>query len=763
MFSQKFVAVLSVVALLLPAALPLTLVAENQTPNVVINELLWMGSPASSADEWIELRNMTDIAVDISGWKLTRKSSGQEVTMLTIPAEKTIEAHGYFLISNFAMSSASTQLAIDPDVVDTAVSLLNSGLEVKLYDATGALVDVVDDGSGTPLAGKYVSGQEYASMARNGIPGDGTKPERWHTTTTSVNLKTDSIIKGTPRAANDNVPPVVPSIANTETVVGTPTTFDASDASDPDGDAMSITWNFGDGSTSDAVSPTHTYAAAGIYQVSLEIKDGTASAVASFTVTATAATVGIEQAAPTPIVRTNGKVIINEIFANPDGADDGEFVELVVSVDSADISRWTLNDESGTTYKFPSAAAVSSGAFVVAARLDTKIALNNSGDTVTLKDASGKVVDEVKFAEAEEGAAYAWDGSRWQWTTKPTPGVANEFLKPNHGPEAKFSVSTKRRAGEAITFDASDSTDVDGDALTYVWDFGDGTKGTGKVAKHVYAQAGAVNAQLTVRDPLGLLDVVTRDLTVRPPLKTPVTSSQPNKPKGKVKGTAIARSITEAQSAESSSDIYITGVVSAAPNVLGDGVLYVTDGTLGIAVRSMTSLPQLALGDAVEVRGKRRTKNSEAYVLVEERSGISQRGSGNIPGPKTLDASSIDSDDVGSLVRIVGEVTTLSGSRFALDDGSGEVNVYVRASTGFKRPALRSGDRVEVAGILSRTSSGIRLLPRMKDDIRVVSHVVPPVQRTEVPPAPKPAVWMYVAVAGALVLGAGVGMWRRKV
>jgi hypothetical protein len=40
--------------------------AEGQT--VVINELLWMGSSTSSADEWIELRNLTDQAVDLSNW-----------------------------------------------------------------------------------------------------------------------------------------------------------------------------------------------------------------------------------------------------------------------------------------------------------------------------------------------------------------------------------------------------------------------------------------------------------------------------------------------------------------------------------------------------------------------------------------------------------------------------------------------------------------------------------------------------------------------
>ena len=49
--------------------------------------------------------------------------------------------------------------------------------------------------------------------------------------------------------------------------------FDASGASDPDGSIVSYSWTFGDGSSSTAVQPSHTYAGSGNFQVALAVTD----------------------------------------------------------------------------------------------------------------------------------------------------------------------------------------------------------------------------------------------------------------------------------------------------------------------------------------------------------------------------------------------------------------------------------------------------------------------------------------------------------
>lgn len=61
-------------------------------------------------------------------------------------------------------------------------------------------------------------------------------------------------------------------------------------------------------------------------------------------------------------------------------------------------------------------------------------------------------------------------------------------------------VTTPVPAGSTIQFDGSLSFDGNGDPLTYLWDFGDGTSATGEVVTHQYNQVGLYVATLTVSD-----------------------------------------------------------------------------------------------------------------------------------------------------------------------------------------------------------------------------------------------------------------------
>src|SRR5262249_31491251 len=90
----------------------------------------------------------------------------------------------------------------------------------------------------------------------------------------------------------------------------------------------------------------------------------------------------------------------------------------------------------------------------------------------------------------------------------------------NNAPTADIR-ATNDPSTLTVAFDGSGSTDPNGDTLSYQWDFGDGTTGTGNAPVHTYPTSPAsFTAQLTVTDPLGASG--SAQLTVFPANHSPV-------------------------------------------------------------------------------------------------------------------------------------------------------------------------------------------------------------------------------------------------
>lgn len=82
-------------------------------------------------------------------------------------------------------------------------------------------------------------------------------------------------------------------------------------------------------------------------------------------------------------------------------------------------------------------------------------------------------------------------------------------------PDLKFNIG----AGEAfspVQFDASGTTSQlsTPSELTYTWDFGDGTTGSGILPSHTYTRAGIFDVKLTVSDPLGSSASTSRPIAI---------------------------------------------------------------------------------------------------------------------------------------------------------------------------------------------------------------------------------------------------------
>jgi predicted ribosomally synthesized peptide with SipW-like signal peptide len=167
-------------------------VPEVATDHLVINEVYYhvgSGKGNDIKNEWVEIYNPTDSAVDISGWKIC---DGQACD--TIPASSEIPSKGFTVITNKASTWDKWSI---PDgvikiVLNSAIGngLANTGDGVELRKADNTLVDAMSYGSDTtyfelPLSGKgkslarIIKGYDTDSATDwiiNATPNPGTNP-----------------------------------------------------------------------------------------------------------------------------------------------------------------------------------------------------------------------------------------------------------------------------------------------------------------------------------------------------------------------------------------------------------------------------------------------------------------------------------------------------------------------------------------------------------------------------------------------------------
>lgn len=215
-------------------------------------------------------------------------------------------------------------------------------------------------------------------------------------------------------------------------------------------------------------------------------------------------------------------IIISEIFPNPVGDDStNEFIELYnASGRDIDLTGWNIGDDSKKKYEFGKNANPKNNLIVKAKeyfaiyRNESKIALNNSGDSVKLyQPLKDEPLQIVKYEKTIEGWSYNLNyeslqfggqagivNYKYVWSEIITPGKENIIKTINHPPIADFDCPQEITAGAPVLFDSSDAVDEDGDELKYFWDFGDGM--TNKLAspEHTFLKRGAYAVKLTVND-----------------------------------------------------------------------------------------------------------------------------------------------------------------------------------------------------------------------------------------------------------------------
>ncbi len=165
--------------------------------DVVISEIAWMGTKASSNDEWIELYNNTNYNIDLNGWGIYEEET------LIVALTNIIEPHSYYLVERTDNTTVKNIEASQEPVGWGGYGLNNKGENLKLLNQELKIIDEIDCTSGWFAGIK----ESYKTMERIILQGLGSDPNNWHSNTLS-NQALDSdnnFIQGTPKSVNSSV------------------------------------------------------------------------------------------------------------------------------------------------------------------------------------------------------------------------------------------------------------------------------------------------------------------------------------------------------------------------------------------------------------------------------------------------------------------------------------------------------------------------------------------------------------------------------
>jgi PKD repeat protein len=231
--------------------------------------------------------------------------------------------------------------------------------------------------------------------------------------------------------------------------------FSSAGTTDPEGQPLTYNWNFGDGTTSTSANPSHTYTAAGTYTAQLTASDGTSNTVSS------GLKITVSGYLP-PVVAVSASALtgvapLAVVFSSA-GTTDPEGQPLTYS--------WNFGDGTTSTSANPSHTYTAAGSYT--AQLTASDGTTNAISSTLNITVSAAQTNQTLVAVA---------------SATPTSGTAPLD----------------------VTFSSAGSSNPRGAALTYYWNFGDGTTSTNAYPNHTYSAghiptAGNFLVQLTVSD-----------------------------------------------------------------------------------------------------------------------------------------------------------------------------------------------------------------------------------------------------------------------
>ena len=182
------------------------------------------------------------------------------------------------------------------------------------------------------------------------------------------------------------------------------------------------------------------------------------------------------------------------------------------------------------------------------------------------------------------------------------------------------------------------------------------------------------------------------------------------------RSAAPRMSIANARAQPLDSRIEIEGVVVAAPGRFALTIAYIQDESGGIKLYRSAGFPAWVEGDRVRVVGYLKRSFGELELSLPQSSEVVRIGGGTPPAPRILGPGEL-SAHAGELVQVQGRVEGWRGAHWYLFDGRESLFIYHDRDTGVTRPYLTRNDIRTVVGIVGWSEAGPRLMPRYASDV----------------------------------------------
>ncbi len=363
------------------------------TPALIINEIMY-NSPGAD-EEWIELYNNTGNTINLENWKVLDNNASH--TPIVFPAGLSVDPNDYFTVE----IATAGNFPFTPDYDGSGnFSLGNGGDAVRLYNADGYLIDIVnyDDSSPWPTA----PDGDGPSLSLIDPNLDNSLAASWDASTQDG---------GTPGAINF---PPIPFIT-----VLTPNGGE----SIAQGSDYDITWDYGtwNGNVEIDLKKGNNSPQLLVYNIPVSDTTWTWHVMDNqelgddykIIISAIDTTLSDESDTTFSIVQpyTIPDLVFTEIMYNPPetGNDSLEFLEIYNNgTDTVNMAGFSMTQ--GVNYTFPS-ITVYPGDFLVIAKDSTAMvntfavnayqwtsgSLSNSGEDIELSDNYGNQVDYVNY------------------------------------------------------------------------------------------------------------------------------------------------------------------------------------------------------------------------------------------------------------------------------------------------------------------------------------------------------------------------------